>query len=437
MKFGLRYCNTGRYVDPARAIELMQAAEAAGFESAWTVEHTVIPRGYQSAYPYTTDGRLPGGEGDFLLPDPLIWMAYVAAATTRIKLATGILILPQHNPVIVAKQVATLDHMSNGRILLGIGVGWLKEEFDAIGAAFENRGRRTDEYIAAMRELWSADAPNFAGRYVSFKDAFMRPKPVNRAVPIIIGGHTEAAARRAGRLGDGFFPGRGLPTGPDRDRAPHRARGRPRSCRGGDHRRHAGRSGTACRLRRRRRVARAAAGHRRRGPGAQGRRTGGSARLARHDRTLRVAMNATRAHLLLDLDGTLIDSRPGIAASCEAALRALGHTPDPAFDVTPLIGPPLPQVIARLLARYGDDRVEAGMTAYRAHYGEIGLHMATVYPGIPEALRAAVERRRAASSSPRSARTSRRASSQRWSLPARSPACTAPSRMAAWTTRHV
>lgn len=97
-------------------------------------------------------------------------------------------------------------------------------------------------------------------------------------------------------------------------------------------------------------------------------------------------MNAMRT-FLIDLDGTLIDSRPGIAASCEAALRALGHAPDPAFDVTPLIGPPLPQVIARLLARYGDDRVEAGMAAYRAHYGEIGLYMATVYPGIPEALR--------------------------------------------------
>jgi len=212
MKFGLRYCNTGRYVDPSRAVELLQAAEAAGFESAWTVEHTVIPRGYQSAYPYTSDGRLPGGEGDFLLPDPLIWMAYVAAATSRINLATGILILPQHNPVIVAKQVATLDHMSHGRVILGIGVGWLKEEFDAVGAVFENRGRRTDEYIAAMRELWAADAPNFNGRYVSFKDAFMRPKPVKGRVPIIIGGHTEAAARRAGRLGDGFFPGRGLPT---------------------------------------------------------------------------------------------------------------------------------------------------------------------------------------------------------------------------------
>jgi phosphoglycolate phosphatase len=99
-------------------------------------------------------------------------------------------------------------------------------------------------------------------------------------------------------------------------------------------------------------------------------------------------MNAGPRTILLDLDGTLIDSRPGIAASCAAALRALGHEPDPAFDVTPLIGPPLPQVIGRLLARFGDDRVDPGMIAYRAHYGETGLHMATVYPGIPDAIRA-------------------------------------------------
>jgi len=211
MKFGLRYCNTGRFTDPARAVELVQAGEAAGFESAWTVEHTVIPRGYQSAYPYTADGKLPGGEGDFVLPDPLIWMAYVAAATTRINLATGILILPQHNPVVCAKQVATLDAMSGGRVLLGIGVGWLKEEFDAIGAPFEDRGRRTDDYIAAMRALWSQDVPTHHGEFVNFTEAFMRPKPVHRAVPIIIGGQTPPAARRAGRLAQGFFPGRGAP----------------------------------------------------------------------------------------------------------------------------------------------------------------------------------------------------------------------------------
>jgi probable F420-dependent oxidoreductase len=211
MKFGLRYCNTGRFVDPARAVELVKAAEAAGFESAWTVEHTVIPHDYQSQYPYSPSGKLPGGDGDFDLPDPLIWMAYIAAATTRIKLATGVIILPQHNPVITAKQVATLDHMSGGRILLGVGVGWLKEEFEAVGSPFHERGARTDEYIGVMRELWQADRPSFDGKFFHFKDAYMRPKPVNRSVPIIIGGHSDFAAKRAGRLGDGFFPARGAP----------------------------------------------------------------------------------------------------------------------------------------------------------------------------------------------------------------------------------
>lgn len=210
MKFGLRYCNTGRYVDPASAVELVQAAEEAGFESAWTVEHVVIPRGYQSAYPYAADGRIPGGEGDFPIPDPLIWMAYVAARTSRIRLATGILILPQRNPVITAKEVATLDVMSGGRVLLGIGVGWLKEEFEALGVPFAERGRRTDDYIAAMRALWSSPAPTYEGRFIRFKDAFMRPKPVRGDVPIIIGGHSEAAAKRAGRLAQGFFPARGV-----------------------------------------------------------------------------------------------------------------------------------------------------------------------------------------------------------------------------------
>lgn len=209
MKFGIRYCNTGRYVDPGKAVELVQAAEEAGFESAWTVEHTVIPHGYQSAYPYTADGRLPGGEGDFVLPDPQIWMTWVAAHTSRIKLATGILILPQHNPVICAKQVATLDSMSKGRVILGVGVGWLREEFDALGVPFAERGARTEEYIGALRALWTMDRPSFDGRFVRFKDAYMRPKPANGTVPIVIGGHSKAAAARAGRVADGFFPARG------------------------------------------------------------------------------------------------------------------------------------------------------------------------------------------------------------------------------------
>ncbi len=211
MKFGLRYCNTGRYCDPAQAVALAQAGEEAGFESAWTVEHTVVPAGYASAYPYAEDGKMAGGVEDFPLPDPLIWMAYVAAATTRLKLGTGILILPQHNPVIAAKQIATLDHLSGGRILLGIGVGWLKEEFDALGASFAERGPRTDEYIRAMRVLWSEERPQFEGEFVRFAPLYCRPQPVRGSVPIIVGGHSRAAARRAGRLGDGFFPAREAP----------------------------------------------------------------------------------------------------------------------------------------------------------------------------------------------------------------------------------
>ena len=209
MRFGLRYCNTGRFADPGLAVELAQAADEAGFESIWTVEHTVVPGGYESAYPYSPDGKMAGGRDDFDLPDPLIWMAYVASQTRQIRFATGILIVPQHNPVVAAKQIATLDHMTGGRLLLGIGVGWLKEEFDAIGASFADRGRRTDEYIEAMRELWGAERPTYQGEFVRFEAAYCRPQPVTGSVPIIVGGHSKVAARRAGRLGDGFFPARG------------------------------------------------------------------------------------------------------------------------------------------------------------------------------------------------------------------------------------
>jgi len=211
MKFGLRYCNTGRYTDPAKGVELVQAGEAAGFESAWTVEHTVIPEGYESSYPYSDSGKMPGIDTATDLPDPLIWMAYMASVTSRIKLATGILILSQHSPVVCAKQVATLDAMSGGRVLLGIGVGWLREEFEIIGAKFEERGPRCDDYMKAMRALWQMERPSYDGRFVKFDGAYCRPKPTNGTVPLIVGGHSKAAARRAGRLGDGFFPARGNP----------------------------------------------------------------------------------------------------------------------------------------------------------------------------------------------------------------------------------
>src|SRR5512132_3610547 len=215
MKFGLRYASIGRYANGPAAVELAQAAEEAGFDSIWTVEHVVVPHAYQSRYPYSPTGRMGSGLEDFPIPDPLIWLAYIASATRTIKLGTAILILPQRNPVVTAKAVATLDHVAGGgRVLLGIGVGWLAEEFAALGLPFADRGPRTDEYVQAMRALWNQECASFKGRFVSFDQVFCRPLPPERRIPIIVGGDTVAAARRAGRLGDGYFPARGAPEHP-------------------------------------------------------------------------------------------------------------------------------------------------------------------------------------------------------------------------------
>jgi probable F420-dependent oxidoreductase len=204
VKFTLHFGNN-TFPDLAGAVRMVKIAEAAGFDSVITVDHVVFPHKYTSVYPYAPGGRLPGGP-DGALPDPLIWMAAMAAVTTNLRFMTGVIILPLRNPFVLAKQVATLDHMSGGRIELGVGVGWLKEEFEAVGVPFAKRGARTDEYIAVMRKLWAEDGVSFAGQFVNCDEVSSNPKPVKRAVPIVIGGHSEAAAKRAGRLGDGFFP---------------------------------------------------------------------------------------------------------------------------------------------------------------------------------------------------------------------------------------
>jgi probable F420-dependent oxidoreductase len=205
MKFGLMYVNA---TAPGRddALHLAREAERAGFESLWTVEHVVVPQGYGSSYPYSTSGRMARGAEDFDSPDPLVWLAAVAGVTSTIRLATGILILPQRNPLILAKEVASLDVLSGGRVTLGVGVGWLEEEFRALGVPFKDRGRRADEYIGALRTLWTQEVASFNGEFVAFDDVYCRPLPVQRPVPIVIGGHSRRAARRAGELGDGFFP---------------------------------------------------------------------------------------------------------------------------------------------------------------------------------------------------------------------------------------
>ena len=206
MQFGIAFANTGHGSPPKGAVAIAEAAEAGGLTALWTVEHVVVPSGYESKYPYDPSGKMAGGAEEFDLPDPLVWLAYVAARTTTIKLGTGILILPQRNPVITAKAVATLDHLSGGRAVLGVGAGWLAEEYAALNVPFDDRGKRLDEYIAVMRALWTGDKASFDGDYFHFADCISRPRPVNGSVPIVIGGHTPVAARRAGRLGDAFFP---------------------------------------------------------------------------------------------------------------------------------------------------------------------------------------------------------------------------------------
>ncbi len=208
MKFGIAFANTMQFAEAEGAALLARSAEAAGFDSVWTVEHVIVPKDYESKYPYDPSGKMPGGP-EASIPDPLIWLTWIAANSTNLRLATGISILPERNPVIFAKEVATLDALSGGRVELGIGVGWLEEEFDALGIPWARRGARTDDYIQAMRSLWSSDLADYQGEFVSFSDVASKPSPVNGTVPIHIGGHSKAAAKRAGRIGDGFFPGGG------------------------------------------------------------------------------------------------------------------------------------------------------------------------------------------------------------------------------------
>lgn len=207
MKVGLAFASSIG-VDRTQALELCRRAEAAGFESLWGGEHVILPDEIVSKYPYTADGKIPA-EPDTPIPDPLIWLAFAAAATTRVKLGTCILIVPQRNPLILAKELATLDVLAGGRLELGLGVGWLKEEFEALGVEWARRGARNDEYVAAMKALWAGPHAEFHGEFVNFEPATCSPRPVNGSIPIIVGGDSDAAVRRAVRHADGYFPGEG------------------------------------------------------------------------------------------------------------------------------------------------------------------------------------------------------------------------------------
>ena len=200
--------DAGVTADPNWMAAFARHLEACGFESVVAVEHTVLVTRYDSVYPYDSSGRV-GLSADCPVPDPLDLLAYLAGHTERLGLATGVLVLPNHHPVVLAKRAATVDALSGGRLRLCVGVGWLKEEIEACGAAFSSRGRRADEQLAVMRALWAdrLHGASHHGEFYHFDDAMCYPKPVAlERFPVHIGGHSAAAARRAGRLGDGFQP---------------------------------------------------------------------------------------------------------------------------------------------------------------------------------------------------------------------------------------
>jgi probable F420-dependent oxidoreductase len=206
MKWGIVFAST-KFAQPDDAINMAEAAEAAGFESLWAPEHVVSAVG-DGVTPYSAS---PDGTMERLwrrggIPDPIVWLSFVAARTTTINLGTNVVILPEHQPAVFAKEVATLDALSKGRVRLGIGVGGLPEEYDVVGMSFTNRGKRMDEYMQAMRVLWQEEVATFHGTYVSFTQVRSDPSPYNGTVPLHIGGASPAAVRRAAKYGDGYFP---------------------------------------------------------------------------------------------------------------------------------------------------------------------------------------------------------------------------------------
>jgi probable F420-dependent oxidoreductase len=181
------------------------AADGCGFSTLWFGEHVIRVDRSASRYPYSDDGEMTiRAAADWI--DPMIGLSFAAATTSTIGIASGVLLLPEHNPVVVAKQAATLDILSGGRFTLGVGIGWSREEFDALGVPFERRAARTAEYVAAMRTLWRDDIASFDGEFVSFDSVRMNPKPAGgRSIPIVVGGNSDSALRRVVAWADGWY----------------------------------------------------------------------------------------------------------------------------------------------------------------------------------------------------------------------------------------
>lgn len=205
MRLGLHALGIGTGARRDVIDAVASAAEQAGFATLWSGEHVVMVDAPQSRYPYTADGRIAvPAVADWL--DPMIGLSFAAAATSTIGIATGVLLLPEHNPVVVAKQAASLDQLSGGRLRLGVGIGWSREEFDALGVPFARRAARTAEYVAVMRTLWRDEVASFEGEFVTFDSVRVKPKPLqDGGIPVFLGGNSDAALGRAATWGDGWY----------------------------------------------------------------------------------------------------------------------------------------------------------------------------------------------------------------------------------------
>ena len=214
MKIGLIPVNL---VFPAADLmtDFARTAEAAGVESLWTFEHVIVPLDYESKYPYDDSGKM-GASPETNFVDPLICLAAIAAATSTIRLGTGVNILSQANPMLIAKQAASLDFMSNGRFMLGVGIGWLEEEFDAMGVSFAKRGARFDDYVQAMRKVWSGEVVEHNSEFINWSGFKSYPLPVQSPMPLIMGGAAGKIYQRIARYGNGWY----APTRSAQDLAP-------------------------------------------------------------------------------------------------------------------------------------------------------------------------------------------------------------------------
>ena len=210
MKVGIIPINIG-VQSPAQIVQTAQLIESLGYESAWTFEHVIVPVSYDSKYPYNKSGNM-GAAPETNFVDPLIALSAIAAATTTLRLATGVNILSQVNPIYMAKQAASLDFISNGRFMLGVGIGWLREEFDALGVPFERRGARFDDYVAGMRKIWSGDVVEHESDFISWKGFKSYPLSIQNPFPVVMGGVKGKIFERTAQLGNGWFAPSGDPT---------------------------------------------------------------------------------------------------------------------------------------------------------------------------------------------------------------------------------